>query len=204
MNRSRLSLQLAGLCLATLIPTLALAIDPPARELTRFALSTNYLEDANEGLYELAYDNSGHHLFVAVTDRMNRAANKGFLYTFNPETLAVERRLEMPYRAFSLALAPTRHRLYVGHTQSASLRISLLDSETGKLLKTSDKLSFNFANAADARFEHLRHMVYSPASDTLFVSYSNMLKSGEGMQPVHKLLKLDGATQALKGEVERA
>jgi len=41
MNRSRLSLQLAGLCLATLLPTLALAIDPPARELTRFALSTN-------------------------------------------------------------------------------------------------------------------------------------------------------------------
>ncbi|WP_288820226.1 YncE family protein [uncultured Leclercia sp.] len=204
MNRSRLSLQLAGLCLATLIPTLALAIDPPARELTRFALSTNYLEDANEGLYELAYDNSGRHLFVAVTDRMNRAANKGFLYTFNPETLAVEQRLEMPYRAFSLALAPTRHRLYVGHTQSASLRISLLDSETGKLLNTSDKLSFNLANAADARFEHLRHMVYSPAYDTLFVSYSNMLKSGEGMQPVHKLLMLDGATLALKGEVEGA
>jgi len=135
---------------------------------------------------------------------MNRAANKGFLYTFNPETLAVEQRLEMPYRAFSLALAPARHRLYVGHTQSASLRISLLDSETGKLLKTSDKLSFNLANAADARFEHLRHMVYSPASDTLFVSYSNMLKSGEGMQPVHKLLMLDGATLALKGEVEGA
>jgi YVTN family beta-propeller protein len=183
---------------------MALAIDAPTREAARFALSTNYLQEANEGIYELAYDNGSHHLFAAVTDRMNRAANKGFLYAFNPQTLAVESRLEMPYRAFSLALNPMQHQLYVGHTQSASLRISLVDSKTGKLLKTSDKLSFNHANAADARFEHLRHMVYSPAANTLFVSYSNMLKNGEGMQPVHKLLMLDGTTLALKGEVKDA
>ena len=204
MNRTRLSKQLAGLCLATFLPTLALAIDAPQREAARFALSTNYLQQADEGIYELAYDNSSHYLFAAATDRMNRAANKGFLYAFNPETLAVERRLEMPYRAFSLAINPGQHHLYVGHTQSASLRISLLDSNTGKLLKSSDKLSFNLANAADARFEHLRHMVYSPAANILFVSYSNMLKSGEGMQPLHKLLMLDGTTLALKGEVKDA
>jgi hypothetical protein len=47
MNRYRLSKQLAGLCLATLLPTMALAIDAPTREAARFALSTNYLQEAN-------------------------------------------------------------------------------------------------------------------------------------------------------------
>ncbi|HCD5284080.1 TPA: enterotoxin production-related protein TieB, partial [Escherichia coli] len=49
-----------------------------------------------------------------------------------------------------------------------------------------------------------RHMVYSQDSDTLFVSYSNMLKTAEGMKPLHKLLMLDGTTLALKGEVKDA
>jgi hypothetical protein len=38
----------------------------------------------------------------------------------------------------------------------------------------------------------------------LFVSYSNMLKTAEGMKPLHKLLMLDGTTLALKGEVKDA
>lgn len=72
------------------------------------------------------------------------------------------------------------------------------------LVRTSDRLSFKAANAADSRFEHFRHMVYSQDSDTLFVSYSNMLKTAEGMKPLHKLLMLDGTTLALKGEVKDA
>ena len=80
----------------------------------------------------------------------------------------------------------------------------MFDTPTGKLVRTSDRLSFKAANAADSRFEHFRHMVYSQDSDTLFVSYSNMLKTAEGMKPLHKLLMLDGTTLALKGEVKDA
>ncbi|WJV41135.1 TieB [Raoultella terrigena] len=118
--------------------------------------------------------------------------------------MKIEHRYEMPYRAFSLAMNQPQHRLYIGHTQSASLRISLLDTATGKLTKTSDRLSFKTPNAADSRFEHLRHMVYSQDADTLFVSYSNMLKTAQGTQPLHRLLMLDGTTLALKGEVKEA
>lgn len=143
-------------------------------------------------------------MFAAVTDRVNREANKGYLYSFNSDSLKVENKYTMPYRAFSLAINQDKHQLYIGHTQSASLRISMFDTPTGKLVRTSDRLSFKAANAADSRFEHFRHMVYSQDSDTLFVSYSNMLKTAEGMKPLHKLLMLDGTTLALKGEVKDA
>nr|VUD31390.1 putative receptor [Raoultella sp. NCTC 9187] len=204
MNRSNLSTRLGCLLIAALLPASALAIDPPARETSRFALKTNYLEQADEGIYELAFDNAHQYVFAAVTDRVNREANRGYLYAFNPTSLKIEHRYEMPYRAFSLAMNQPQHRLYIGHTQSASLRISLLDTATGKLTKTSDRLSFKTPNAADSRFEHLRHMVYSQDADTLFVSYSNMLKTAQGTQPLHRLLMLDGTTLALKGEVKEA
>lgn len=204
MNRFTFTKQLGCLLIAGLLPTMALAIDAPQRELSRFALKTNYLQDADEGIYEMAFDNSNKKVFAAVTDRVNREANKGYLYAFNPASLKIENRLDMPYRAFSLAMNQDKHQLYIGHTQAASLRISMLDTTTGKLTKTSDKLSFKEANAADSRFEHLRHMVYSKDADTLFVSYSNMLKTTEGMTSLHKLLMLDGSTLALKGEVKDA
>jgi YVTN family beta-propeller protein len=198
------TLSTACLLMVSLLPTMALAIDPPQREASRFALKTNYLDNADEGIYELAYDNANNTVFAAVTDRVNREANKGYLYAFDPASLKIERRLDMPYRAFSLAMNQDKHQLYIGHTQAASLRISLLDTASGTLSKTSEKLSLNKANAADSRFEHLRHMVYSPAANTLFVSYSNMLKTEQGMKPLHKLLMLDGTTLALKGEVKDA
>lgn len=204
MNRFTFTKQLGCLLIAGLLPTMALAIDPPQRELSRFALKTNYLQEADEGIYEMAFDNSSKQVFAAVTDRVNREANKGYLYAFNPDSLKIEKRLDMPYRAFSLAMNQDKHQLYIGHTQAASLRISMLDTTTGKLSKTSDKLSFKEANAADSRFEHLRHMVYSKEANTLFVSYSNMLKTTDGMTSLHKLLMLDGSTLALKGEVKDA
>ncbi|MGK9174705.1 TieB [Yokenella regensburgei] len=204
MNLFTFAPKLGCLLLAGLFPTMALAIDPPQRELSRFALKTNYLQDASEGIYEMAIDNKNHTVYAAVTDRVNREANKGYLYAFNPVSLAIEHRLDMPYRAFSLAMNQEKHQLYIGHTQSASLRISMLDTASGTLTKTSEKLSFREPDAADSRFEHLRHMVYSKAANTLFVSYSNMLKTRNGMTPLHKLLMLDGTTLALKGEVQKA
>lgn len=204
MSRFTFTKLLGCLLIAGLLPTMALAIDAPQREPSRFALKTNYLQDADEGIYEMAFDNSNKQVFAAVTDRMHREANKGYLYAFNPDSLKIEMRVDMPYRAFSLAMNQEKHQLYVGHTQSASLRISMFDTTTGKIAKTSNKLSFKEANAADSRFEHLRHMVFSKEANTLFVSYSNMLKTADGMKSLHKLLMLDGSTLALKGEVKDA
>lgn len=204
MNIFTLSRAQLCLLLSLFLPTVAMSIDPPKREPSRFAMKTNYLQSPEEGLYELAFDNHNKKVFTAVIDRVNREANKGYLYSFDPTSLRLVNKYPLPYRAFSLAINQDKHWLYIGHTQSASLRVSIFDTSTGKLIKTSDRLSFKTAKAADSRFEHLRHMVYSRDSDTLFVSYSNMVKSGEGMEPVHKLLMLDGTTLALKGEVKNA
>ncbi|HGL6215461.1 TPA: enterotoxin production-related protein TieB, partial [Citrobacter koseri] len=164
MNIFTLSKAPLYLLISLFLPTMAMAIDPPERELSRFALKTNYLQSPDEGVYELAFDNASKKVFAAVTDRVNREANKGYLYSFNSDSLKVENKYTMPYRAFSLAINQDKHQLYIGHTQSASLRISMFDTPTGKLVRTSDRLSFKAANAADSRFEHFRHMVYSQDS----------------------------------------
>ena len=102
MDRFTFTRQLGCLLIAALIPTLALAIDPPQRELSRFALKTQYLQNADEGIYEMAFDKGNNKVFAAATDRMHREANKGYLYAFNPASLNIENRLDMPYRALAL------------------------------------------------------------------------------------------------------
>lgn len=180
------------------------AIDPPPLNPSRFAMKTNYLQTPEEGIYELAFDSRNSRVFAAVMDRVNRQDNRGYLYSFNSGSLNVEGRYVMPYRAFSVALNQESGHVYVGYTQSASLRISMIDGATGKILRTSERLTFDIKNVSDKRYEHLRHMVYSRAADALFVSYSNMVREGEKNTPVHKLLVLDGKTLALKGEVKGA
>lgn len=204
MYQLKTALRIAVVMLAGSLSAQALAIDPPAAEATRFAMKTNYLQTPEEGIYEMVYDGKNNRVFAAAMDRVNREANQGYLYAFSPSTLAVEKRQALPYRAFSLAINPSAGQLYVGHTQSASLRISLVEAASGKVVKTSDKLTFGQSNMADARFEHLRHMVYSAAANTLFVSYSNMFKGPDGNTPVHKLLMLDGTTLKMLGEVKNA
>ncbi|MTH48618.1 YncE family protein [Intestinirhabdus alba] len=180
------------------------AIDPPPINPSRFAMKTTYLQTPEEGIYELAFDARNNRIFAAVMDRVNRQDNRGFLYGFNPGSLNMEGRYAMPYRAFSLAINQDSGHVYVGHTQSASLRISMVDGATGKILRVSERLTFDIKNIVDKRYEHLRHMVYSKAADALFVSYSNMVREGKQNRPVHKLLILDGKTLALKGEVKGA
>ncbi len=101
MNIFTLSKAPLYLLISLFLPTMAMAIDPPERELSRFALKTNYLQSPDEGVYELAFDNASKKVFAAVTDRVNREANKGYLYSFNSDSLKVENKYTMPYRAFS-------------------------------------------------------------------------------------------------------
>lgn len=180
------------------------AIDPPPLNPSRFAMKTNYLQTPEEGIYELTFDCRNNQVIAAVMDRVNRKDNRGYLYSFDPRSLKVKARYAMPYRAFSLALNHESGVVYVGHTQSASLRISMVNSATGEILRTSNSLTFDIKNITDKRYEHLRHMVYSKAADALFISYSNMVIEHEENTPVHKLLILDGTTLALKGEVKGA
>ncbi|HDX0594204.1 TPA: TieB, partial [Shigella sonnei] len=54
MNIFTLSKAPLYLLISLFLPTMAMAIDPPERELSRFALKTNYLQSPDEGVYELA------------------------------------------------------------------------------------------------------------------------------------------------------
>ena len=205
MNHRKSRSGLSMLLMMAAMTTSAFANSPPPVEKSRFALTTNYLQNAEEGIYELAWDNRNQKVFAAVMDRVNRADNKGYLYAFSPDSLAVQGRYSVPFRAFSLAMNQDQGQVYVGHTQAASLRISAVDAASGKVLKTSDKLSFrSSSNSASPLSEHLRHMVYSKAANTLFISYSDVLKEGDTTKPIHKLLKLDGTSLKHTGEVENA
>lgn len=164
-------------------------------------MSTNYLEQPEEGLYELQYNAPTGTVFASVMDRVRRDDNIGYLYAFDGKTLAIKGRYTMPYRAFSLAQDAKGQWLYVGHTQAASLRISKVDPKTGAVAVTSERLHVDPAKPAD---EHLRHIVHSAKTGELFTAYIGSVKEDGKSRSFFRLLILDGETLQMKGEVEGA
>ena len=187
--------------LALSLPGTAFDASPPPSSKDRFWMSTNYLEQAEEGLYELQYNAPTGTVFASVMDRVHRDDNIGHLYAFDGETLALKGRYSMPYRAFSLAQDAKGQWLYVGHTQAASLRISRVDPKTGAVAATSERLHVDPAQPGD---EHLRHIVHSARTGELFTAYIGSVKEGGASRSFYRLLILDGETLQMKGEVEGA
>ncbi|PWF24722.1 YncE family protein [Corticimicrobacter populi] len=205
LSSHRLSNPLKGALTAGLACLLALSsafgASPPVSDKDRFWMRTNYLQEPEEGVYELQFNAPTGAVFGAAIDRVRRGENRGYLYAFDGETMQIKGRYEMPYRAFSLAQDGAGKWLYVGHTQAASLRVSRVSPQDGKVAVTSERLHVEPSAPQD---EHLRHMVYNDRTGELFVAYIGKVGEGESRQSVYRLLVLDGQTLQLKGEVEGA
>lgn len=193
---------------AVFVTTLALGLSsaafgasPPASTKDRLWMRTNYLEQPEEGLYELQYNPPAGAVFASVIDRVRRADNIGYLYAFDGQTLEIKGRYRMPYRAFSLAQTAQGTWLYVGHTQAASLRISKVDPLTGAVAVTSERLH---VDPSEPAHEHLRHIVHHEQTNELFVAYIGKVTENGKSGSVYRLLILDGTTLQIKGEVEQA
>lgn len=187
--------------LALGLSSVAFGASPPKSTKDRLWMRTNYLEQPEEGLYELQYNKPSGAVFASVIDRVRRADNIGYLYAFDGQTMEIKGRYRMPYRAFSLAQTAQGKWLYVGHTQAASLRISKVDPLTGAVAVTSERLH---VDPSEPEHEHLRHMVHHEQTDELFVAYIGKITENGKPASAYRLLVLDGKTLKIKGEVEQA
>lgn len=100
------------------------AIAAPA---TATTASTGALQrqSLGQGVYEVVYSARHHVLYVALAGNLRDPQAKGQLQVLDPDTLALKRTIQLPQRAFSLALDDGQDRLYVGHTLDAA--VSILD-----------------------------------------------------------------------------
>lgn len=167
-----------------------------------YALQVTYLDDAKEGLYEVQYNHAHDLVLTAVIDRVQAKKDLGYVYAFDVNSLEQRWRLPVPHQAFALAQDRNHGKLFVTHGKNNAIRISRIDIATGKLEATSDRLALQ---AADFKgFESLRHMVFVPGVNALFISYSASGQSPEEGERDHRLLVVDADTLKLQGEVEGA
>lgn len=192
---------LLGALLGGSVSSPTLAATPPPKENT-YALHVNYLEEASEGLYEVQFNHKYNVVMTAVIDRVKAAEDIGYVYAFDSENMQPRWRVRMPHQSFSLAQDRENSKLFVGHAKNNALRLSRIDIATGEIEKTGERLQVQ-----PATFEGnqgIRHMVYVPETNELFVVYSSTSSEATGKINGQKLLVVDPETLAVKGEVENA
>lgn len=167
-----------------------------------YSLHVNYLEQPEEGLYEIQVNAPHKVVMTAVIDRVEGEKDIGYVYGFDSETLEQKWREPMPHQAFSLAQDPQKNKLFVGHGKNKSLNISRIDIATGKLEKTGKRLQVQDANFEGN--EGLRHMVFVPEANVLFVGYSSTSSAATGKKNSQRLMVVDPETLKVIDEVAGA
>ncbi|MCC2595020.1 hypothetical protein LKR43_01565 [Pusillimonas sp. MFBS29] len=199
--------QICRPALYTALMALALVQSPvhataPKDKPADYALRVNYLDDAQEGLYEVQYNHDHDLVMTAVINRVRAKDDLGAVYAFDADTLEKRWRLPVPQQAFALAQDRAHDKLFVTHGKNNAIRISRIDIATGKLEATSERLTRQPSTFKG--FESLRHMVFVPATNELFVGYSATRQSGEEGERDYKLLVVNADSLTLQGEVEGA
>lgn len=167
-----------------------------------YALHVGYLQDAGEGLYEVQVNPENGVVMTAVIDRAQASEDLGYVYAFDIDTMQERWKTAMPHQSFSLAQDAANNTLFVGHGKNKPLRISRVNIATGELEKTGPRLQVQPEGFEGT--EGLRHMVYVPEANALFVVYSGTSSEQTGKQKSHKLLVVDPQSLEVIGEVEGA
>lgn len=196
------SVLLRALVMACAMTTHAHATPPATVPVADYTLQVGYLDHAAEGLYEIQYNTPGNLVMTAVIDRAQADQDLGYVYAFDADTLEKRWRLAMQHQAFALAQDRTHNKLFVSHGKNRALSISRVDIATGTLEQTSARLPIQPEDFKGN--ESLRHMVYVPQVNRLFVSYSATGESSTESGRYHKLLVIDPDTLELVGQVEGA
>jgi len=119
-------------------------------------------QDIIHGIYETVEAPELGALFVASTPSFD-AGRPGYVDLLDPAGLSPIRRVELPRRAFALAMDHQRGKLFVGNTLDGSL--SVLDAKSGVLLDT-----VQLGKPEGEGFEHTRMIEIDEASGRVFVS----------------------------------
>lgn len=171
------------------IPLLTQAIAAPATTsgvIQRHALG--------QGLYEVAFSQRHHELYVAQAGNFKDTQAKGHIQVLDPETLTLKRTITLPLRAFSLALDDAQDRLYVGHTLDAAVSILDMRPEIKDDVRTLATITVATKAPTDKYFPvHPRELRLSDDGRRLYVS----AVAGDG-----KVYVIDTQQQKLEHTIE--
>ncbi|KRW93129.1 YncE family protein [Paracoccus sp. MKU1] len=120
-------------------------------------------QDIVPGAYEIAHAPELGLIFVASSPALDDGA-MGAVYALDDKDLRLVRRIELPDRAFALAMDHGTGRLFVGHTLSGT--ISILDAKSGLTL---DHVQLGKTDA-EGKTEHIRMIEVDETSGRVFVS----------------------------------
>ncbi|MGO3746520.1 MAG: YncE family protein [Alcaligenes aquatilis] len=115
------------------------------------------------GIYELVYSPASKAVFVASTEEFTSKGG-GSIYQLDPITLAVQKKIDLPFKPFALTLDTRSNTLYAGHTRDGA--VSAIDASTGTLKGTLHH------GVKDAKGEpvHTRQIVVDEAANQVIVS----------------------------------
>lgn len=118
-------------------------------------------QDVTSRLYELDFGTDGRLYVTSASGQQD--AKTGRVLALDPDTLAVQRTIDTPYRAFALASNRKTGTLYVGNTMDHAL--TAIDVASGQVKGT---LQFDLKNERDALIQ-TRQVVVDEESNTVFI-----------------------------------
>lgn len=163
--RRRMSTAVLALMLGQALPMAGMAQDQNLLSPAQYAGAVQR-QDAFKGAYEVLDAPELGLVFVATAPGFDDGLS-GAVYALDRDDLAIKRRIQLPDRAFALAMDRAAGRLYVGNTLDGSL--SVIDAKSGLLTgqvqlgqKTEDGYEHTRMIGVDAR----THRVYVTSPTT--------------------------------------
>ncbi|MDS1138986.1 YncE family protein [Pusillimonas sp. SM2304] len=122
-----------------------------------------------QGIYELVYSDKQGVLFVASAGSFKDESVPYQILVVNPADLAVIDKIELPLRAFSLALDDAGDRLYVGNTGSGA--VTVIDTRTRQIQQTWQLVNVSKGKDGRDRPEyHFRQLLLDTDNHRLYMA----------------------------------
>ena len=165
LTRGKRSILLAALPLLLLTGVSQAAADQVAATavVSPQAAGAVLQQDIAQGIYELVYSPLSDAVFVASTAELTSKGG-GTIYQLDPITLAVQKKIDLPFKPFALALDKRSNTLYAGHTLDGA--VSAIDASSGTVKGT---LHHGVTNAK-GKAVHTRQIVVDEAANQVIVS----------------------------------
>ncbi len=164
-TRAKHSILLAALPLFLLTAMSHAAQEPvPESSVASAQVSGAVLQkDVVPGVYELVYSPVSKAVFVASAHELTSKGG-GAIYQLDPTTLTVQKKIDLPFMPFALALDARTNTLYAGHTRDGA--VSAIDASSGTVKGTLHH------GVKDAKGEpvHTRQIVVDEAAGQVIVS----------------------------------
>ena len=165
LTRGKRSILLAALPLLLLTGVSQAAADQVAATavVSPQAAGAVLQQDIAQGIYELVYSPLSDAVFVASTAELTSKGG-GTIYQLDSTTLAIQKKIDLPFKPFALALDKRSNTLYAGHTMDGA--VSAIDASSGTVKGTLH----HGVQDAKGKAVHTRQIVVDEAAGQVIVS----------------------------------